>query len=185
MLYKEAMVIKLSLLFIIRPTNGRTKKTSDMSQNKDLNQPVQLRSLISQMCLNEETLHHWLSKMCPVKILIWLSECTCWSHMSEGMFSGSDGKISYSWHLTHIVYNTLYILITINVVTTFDRNLVGFPFFFQSVFLFCFVNCVNVLVVCQDMMTILWFKPPMIFYWRKAVLIPCSEFVRVFGVSPY
>ena len=42
-------------------------------------------------CLHEEILHPWLSKICPVKILIRLSSQAdlnlCWAHMSKGTFS--------------------------------------------------------------------------------------------------
>ena len=44
--------------------------------NEDSNQPAHLRILISPLgCPQEETLHHWISKLRPVKILIRLSKC--------------------------------------------------------------------------------------------------------------
>ena len=38
----------------------------------------------SLRCPHEETLHPWLSKICPVKILIRLRECAGWSESSLG-----------------------------------------------------------------------------------------------------
>ena len=60
--------------------------------NKDLS--AHLRSLVRVfVCPHGETLHPWLSKMCPVKIQIRLRECrrradsSLGVHMSEGTFS--------------------------------------------------------------------------------------------------
>ena len=50
--------------------------------NEDPNQSAHLRSLNSLRCPHEETLHPWLSKMRPVKILIRLHECAVWSESS-------------------------------------------------------------------------------------------------------
>ena len=52
--------------------------------NGDANQPAHPRSLVSLRCPHEETLHPWLSKMRPVKILIRLRECAGWSESSLG-----------------------------------------------------------------------------------------------------
>ena len=43
--------------------------------NEDFNQPAHSHSLIGVFSLHEETLHPWLSKMHPVKILIRRREC--------------------------------------------------------------------------------------------------------------
>ena len=52
--------------------------------NEDSNQPAHPRSLISLRWPHEETMHPWLSKMHPVKILIRLYECTGWFESSSG-----------------------------------------------------------------------------------------------------
>ena len=59
--------------------------------NKDLNQPVQFDLNFHR--LHEETLHPWLIKICPVKILIRLLECPGWEHMSEDIFSDGAANL--------------------------------------------------------------------------------------------
>ena len=51
---------------------------------EDSDQPANTRSLISLCCPHEETLHPWLSKIRPVKVLIRLRECAGWSESSLG-----------------------------------------------------------------------------------------------------
>ena len=62
------------------------KHTFDMCTKhfKDSNQPVHPCSLISLCYMQKETLHPWLSKMCPVKIQIRLRICAVWSESSLG-----------------------------------------------------------------------------------------------------
>ena len=50
------------------------------------------RSNQSLCCPHEETLHLWLSKMHPVKVLIRLRKC--WKHMSLGTFSDIEALIN-------------------------------------------------------------------------------------------
>ena len=57
-------------------------------------------------CLHEETLHKWLSKMHPVKILTRLHKCTdwnpCWAQMSKDTFSHAAAYllwVQYSYHM--------------------------------------------------------------------------------------
>ena len=53
--------------------------------NEDSDQPARPRSLIRVFVVRmKKTLHPWLSKMCPVKILIRLRECAGWSESSLG-----------------------------------------------------------------------------------------------------
>ena len=52
--------------------------------NKHSTEPAHLHNLISHHCPHEETLHPWLSKMRPVKILIRLRECAGWSEFLLG-----------------------------------------------------------------------------------------------------
>ena len=54
------------------------------ARNDDLNQPAHPRSMSRVCCHQEETLHPWLSKLRPVKILIRLRECAVWSESSLG-----------------------------------------------------------------------------------------------------
>ena len=66
------------------------------------------KTQISLYCPHDETLHHWLSKMPAVMILIWLCEYTCWSESTLGKNDqryvfwrcGSNGykKRFYIWH---------------------------------------------------------------------------------------
>ena len=60
------------------------KGTSWRASNENSNLHARPHSLVSLSCQQEETLHSWLSKMCPVKILITLRECTGWSESSLG-----------------------------------------------------------------------------------------------------
>ena len=60
--------------------------------NKDSNQPAHLHSPISLHCPHEEILPPWLSKMCPVKVLIRLKNAQAHQnlhcvHLSKGTFS--------------------------------------------------------------------------------------------------
>ena len=57
---------------------------STYTLNFDSNQPAYQRRLFRIRYPGEETWHPWLSKMCPVKILIRLCECTVWSESSLG-----------------------------------------------------------------------------------------------------
>ena len=65
------------LLNRIAPEMSRNvrKRTCRRAPNEDSNQPAHPRSLISFFIARMKNLHPWLSKMCPVKILIRLREC--------------------------------------------------------------------------------------------------------------
>ena len=60
-----------------------------MCHQWDWNQPGHPSSLISLHCSHEETLHPWLSKMHPGKILIRLFKCAGWSESLLGAHCGS------------------------------------------------------------------------------------------------
>ena len=71
---------------------AKTRENVPSGMCEDSNQPPQSRTLMSLRCPHEESLHPWLSKKRPVKILIRLRECAVWSESSlgahvRGMFS--------------------------------------------------------------------------------------------------
>ena len=67
-----------------------------LHQRKTLN-PAHLHNLISLRCPHEEIWHPWLSKMCPVKILIGLCKCASWSESLLGMDSFPTVHFLMSW----------------------------------------------------------------------------------------
>ena len=67
--------------------------------NKDSNQTAHSRSLISLCCPHENTLHHWLFKLCPMKILIRLR--AVWSKSSLG---AQVHFLAFSDVATHMIY---------------------------------------------------------------------------------
>ena len=84
--------------------------------NEDSSQAAHPRSLIRLRCRQEGTLHHWLSKMCPVKILIRLRECAGWSESSLGAYAqryvfwrfGSDSTVFYLICTLHLTSYNIY-----------------------------------------------------------------------------
>ena len=82
---KEAVEEVFIFLFIptFEPHSLKTYRRT-CAPNEDLNQPAQPHSLISLRCPRDETMHPWLSKMCPVKSLIRLRDCVVYSLLSRG-----------------------------------------------------------------------------------------------------
>ena len=58
-------------------------------------QPAHPRNLSSLRCPHEETVHLWLYKKCPMKILMFIysDQNLGWAHMSEIMFSDVASQI--------------------------------------------------------------------------------------------
>ena len=71
--------------------------SSDICTQWRLKSAVSLCSLISHLCLYEETLHAWLSKMCPDKIQNRLRECSLiwpWGYKTFFMLNSAEHEIS-------------------------------------------------------------------------------------------
>ena len=78
--------------------------SSDMSAQLRLKPPCTCtQSDQSLRYLYEETSHLWLSKMCPVKILIRLRKCEVWSESSLGHMSEGHFLMLLSAYLGHII----------------------------------------------------------------------------------
>ena len=62
-----------------------------------------LGTFLSSVCRHEETLHPWLYKICPGKILIRLHECTDWSEPLLGSHVGMGVFWHCGWYMYAIV----------------------------------------------------------------------------------
>ena len=85
------MYIKQTINTIIVVNEPQRQKTHLLTctSNDDSNQSAHAHSRIRVFVFcKQETLHPWLSKMCPVKILIRLRKCAVWSESSLGASIG-------------------------------------------------------------------------------------------------
>ena len=117
----QGKMLDISILSFAEPQCK--KATSDMCVKRRLKSAcASAQSDQSLYCPHEETLHPWLSKMRPLKILIRLCECANWSEASLGAHV-------LLWN--HAYSNIFKKFTTINRKTS-EKNLIFFIFLLKT-----------------------------------------------------
>ena len=75
---------RITCAIIIRASTWENVPSHMYAQWRLKSRSASVQSDQNVCCLHEETLHTWLSKMHPMKILIRLCKCTVWSESSLG-----------------------------------------------------------------------------------------------------